>query len=204
MKAPTVGMIFECGPMGADKAVCEYLANRLRPDAKLVSRTMDNKPNVLANAAVVAASLLADGCERVLIVWDLRPAWPDKTKKACRAEERKTLLDALVKEGLADKPVFLICVEQELESWLLADETKLAAFLSTSARPYKITRVRKPDRVAQPKAAVINHFKAAGYRPYNDLVHALKVVKGNDAGAPDWDRLRQSDSFVRFEEKLAK
>ena len=36
------------------------------------------------DAGLVAAQLLRDGCACVLIVWDLRPAWPDMRSKPCR------------------------------------------------------------------------------------------------------------------------
>lgn len=199
MTAITIGMIFECGPMGADKAVCEYLASQLRPGVNFSSRTMDNKPNLIADAAKVAGALLQDGCERVLIVWDLRPAWPDKTKKACRAEERNALLTSLTKEGLSGRPVYLICIEQELESWLLADENKISNFLSTPAREYPVKRVKRPDQVMQPKAVIMNHFNTARGWRYEDRVNAIKLVR---CGATNWSRLRQSESFVRFEVKL--
>lgn len=77
--ALTIGMIFECGPQGADKQVCEYLARHIRPGAQIKSRTLDDKVNLLRDAGRVAAQLLKDGCACVLVVWDLRPAWPDKT-----------------------------------------------------------------------------------------------------------------------------
>lgn len=195
-----IGFIFECGPQGADKQVCEYLASQLRPGVKLISRTMDNKLKLLAGAAEVAKKLLDDGCERVLIVWDLRPAWPDKKEKPCRAAELQTLLEALAKEGLQGQPVYLVCVEQELESWLLADEVKLGDFLSTDTRAFSVSRVRKPDHVPQPKAAVMNHFKNAGRGRYEDRIHAVKVVKNGDLNLP---RLRRSESFARFEDKLS-
>ena len=108
-------MIFECGPKGADVQVCEYLAEQLLPGVQVKSETLDDKPNLLANAAAVAKNLLADGCERVLIIWDLRPAWPDTKLKPCRAAERQTLLHSLAKEGLQNAPVYLVCVEQEFE-----------------------------------------------------------------------------------------
>jgi hypothetical protein len=194
-----IGLIFECGPQGADKQVCEYLAGKLRPQATLESRTLDNKANLLASAGVVAATMLADGCERVLIVWDLRPAWPEKRNKPCRRNERLALLDSLAQAGVAGKPVFLICIEQELESWILADETKISAYLSTEAHAYKAPRTAKPDRVPQPKAKLMNHFKAARNWRYEDRVHAIKIVR---EGEPDWRKLRRSDSFARFEAKL--
>lgn len=194
-----IGFVFECGPKGADKQVCEYLAGKLRPADTFVSRTLDNKANLLASAGSVAAALLEDGCERVLIVWDLRPAWPEKGSRPCRHAERLALLEVLEKAGVAGKPVFLVCIEQELESWLLADEGNLSDFLSTPAHRYEAGRVRAPDRVQQPKAAVINHFKQARGWRYDDKVHAVKVMSQDQ---PDWRKLRRSASFERFEAKL--
>jgi hypothetical protein len=148
-----IGMVFECGPQGADKFVCEYLAAHIRPGVKLSSRTLDNKENLLRDAGKVAAQLLKDGCTCVLIVWDLRPSWPDKENKPCRAAERQQVLEALKQAGVAENaPVYLICIEQELESWLLASDTAIEAHLSTPAHPYSVSRVRKPDAVPQPKA----------------------------------------------------
>ena len=195
----TIGFIFECGPQGADKQVCEYLASQLRPGQKIVSRTMDNKLKLLEGAASVAKRLLQEGCDRVLIVWDLRPAWPDKKDKPCRAKERQTLLDALAKEGLQKAPVYLVCVEQELESWLLASDHAISAFLSTQAHPYHAKPVKKPDQAPNPKAVMNNHFSAARGMRYEDRVHAAKVLK---AATLDWKRLRRSVSFARLESKL--
>ena len=194
-----IGFIFECGPKGADKQVCEYLAAQIRPGITPISRTLDNKANLLRDAGMVATGLLIDGCERVLIVWDLRPAWPDKKRKFCRCTEREAIWAAIVKAGIIDKPVFLVCIEQELESWLLADEAKIAAYLSTAAHPYAMSRVKKPDRVPNPKSVMINHFKAAHNWRYDDLTHAIKVLQ---VAATDLSKLRRSPTFVRFESKL--
>lgn len=194
-----IGFVFECGPQGADLQVCEYLAGQLLPGIKCVSRTMDNKLKLLDGAAEIAKELLAEGCERVLIVWDLRPAWPDKKDKPCRAAERQTLLDALLKQGLQNRPVYLVCVEQELESWLLASDHAVSAFLSTPTRAYKAKTVKKPDRTPQPKAAMIRYFKEAQGRLYEDRVHAVKILK---AAHLDLPKLRHSVSFARFETKL--
>lgn len=195
----SIGFVFECGPQGADKLVCEYLAGQLLPGSKFVSRTMDNKLKLLEGAAEIAKELLADGCERVLIVWDLRPAWPDSTNKPCRAAERQTLLDALVEQELQNQPVYLVCVEQELESWLLASEHAISAYLSTPAHAYEAKKVKKPDRERQPKAVINNYFQQARNQRYDDRVHALKVLK---AAPINLGKLRRSVSFARFESKL--
>ena len=192
-----VGFIFECGPQGADKQVCEYLAAQIRPGVIPVSRTLDNKPRLLQDCGLVAAKLLEEACERVLIIWDLRPAWPGK--KTCRKAERDAVLGSLFKTGIAGKPVFLVCVEQELESWLLADEVKISAFLSTAAHSYSAKRVRNPDRVPNPKSVMMNHFKAARGWRYEDRTHAIKIMR---VGNTDLKRLRRSETFARFETKL--
>lgn len=194
-----IGFVFECGPQGADKQVCEHLARELCPEAQILSRTLDNKANLLREAGKVAAALLADGCDRVLIIWDLRPAWPDKKKKPCRKEECDALRESLQQAGIAQQPVFLVCIEQELESWLLADEKKISAYLSTDSHAYKAKICKKPDRVANPKSVMMNHFREARGWSYDDRVHALKVLR---AAETDLNKLRRSLSFQRFESKL--
>lgn len=194
-----IGFIFECGPQGADKLVCEYLAKQVRAGIIPVSRTLDNKANLLRDAGRVAAELLADGCERVMIVWDLRPAWPEKKEKPCRRVERLAILDAVAKAGAVGQPVYLICVEQELESWLLADETKISKYLSTAAHQYSVSTTKKPDQVANPKSVMMNHFKMARGWRYDDRIHAIKVVSATET---DFSKLRRSPSFARFEAKL--
>lgn len=196
----TIGFVFECGPMGADKQVCEYLASQLKPGESFVSRTLDTKLKLLEGAAGVARKLFdEEGCDRVLIIWDLRPAWPDKKEKPCRAAERQTLLDALFNEGLNGRPVYLVCVEQELESWLVACDHAISALLSTPSHPYKARKEKAPDEVGNPKSVMINHFKEARGMRYDDRVHAVKVLK---AAGLDLKRLRRSSSFSRFESKL--
>lgn len=195
-----IGLIFECGPQGADKQVCEYLASQLRPGAQLVSRTLDNKPNLLTESGKVAANLLEEGCDCVLIVWDLRPAWPDTKHKACRHNEQQQLLQVLGQAGVApNQPVYLVCIEQELESWVLADERNVSDFLSTGAHSYTAKKVGKPDRVQNPKSVMMNHFKQSRGWQYDDKVHAVKILSQNSLNLK---RLRRSASFARFENKL--
>ena len=39
---------------------------------------MDNKKHLLEECATTAAGLLGEVCERVVVLWDEEPAWPDK------------------------------------------------------------------------------------------------------------------------------
>jgi Domain of unknown function (DUF4276) len=135
-----------------------------------------------------------------MVIWDLRPAWPDKNDRPCRHSERLAVLRRLEEAALAPRaPVYLICIEQELEGWLLANERAVSALLSAPAHAYKVPKVKAPDLVMQPKAAMLAHFKnAKGWR-YDDKVDAIRVLK---ASVVDMPRMRRSPSFVRFESKL--
>ncbi|NER50235.1 MAG: hypothetical protein F6J92_26880 [Symploca sp. SIO1A3] len=92
-----IGMIFECGPDGADKSVCEHLVRMLNPDIEIApSVTLGNKPNLLSECGIFAAQLLADGCDRIVIIWDLYPAWREKGQRPCRKEDCEMIKDSLL------------------------------------------------------------------------------------------------------------
>ena len=196
----TIGLVFECGPQGADKQVCEYLVQQIRPGVSMKSRTLDDKRNLLRDAGKVAVQLLKDGCACVVIIWDLRPAWPDKTERPCRHDERLAVLALLAEAGVPPTaPVALVCIEQELESWLLANERAISTYLSTPAHAYDARKVKRPDAITQPKSALIQHFKQARGWVYDDKVDAVRVLKAANLDLP---RMRRSVSFARFETKL--
>ena len=158
-----VGMIFECGPKGADKKVCEYLAKRIRPDLEIKSETLNDKPNLIAECGTVAAELLEDGYERVVIVWDLYPAWR-REMKPCRKEDRDGIMDSLTSAGVELDKVALVCIEEELEAWLLADNRAISAVLSKPHRKVNVKRQRNPER-GNPKTRMIRLFHENVGRP---------------------------------------
>ena len=194
-----VGMIFECGPEGADVKVCTYLAQRLRPDIVISSVTLNNKPNLVAECGAAAAQLLQDGCERVVIVWDLYPPWREKKAKPCRREDRINIFQSLTNAGVDHGRVYLVCIREELEAWLLADQRALESLLSRPTRPASVSESRYPERTRNPKARMQQIFREHG-RTYIDLLDADKIVKE----LPDLRRLyRRCETFQRFALKVA-
>ncbi len=194
-----VGMIFECGPGGADKTVCIHLAKRIDPGIQTEARTLDDKPNLIANCGSAAAELFKDGCDRVVIVWDSRPAWPDMESKPCLKKERRAIYDSLRGANVQSERVYLVCIMQELEAWLLADERAIGAVLSSPAHPVAIHRRRKVDQIPNPKSVLNNIFKEHKGRRYVDRIHAEQIVKA----MPDLNRLRRVKTFHRFALKVA-
>ncbi|MBA4124825.1 MAG: hypothetical protein H0X72_20470 [Acidobacteria bacterium] len=136
-----VGLILECGPQGADKAVCEYLTNLLNPEIEVVSLTLDNKPGLIENCADAVATLFElEGCDRVVIVWDLYPAWRKAGERPCRKQDRDQILEKLSNAGITNPNVFLVCIEEELEAWLLWEPQAISIFLS---KPHRKSRFIK-------------------------------------------------------------
>lgn len=195
-----VGLILECGPQGADIAVCEHFAKLLYPEIEVVSLTLDNKPGLIENCAEATKDLFEiDGCDRVIIIWDLYPAWREAGEKPCRKQDREQILEKLNIAGIVNENVFLVCIEEELEAWLLSEHQAISAVLSKPTREIRIKKKRHPERVKNPKALMNRHFQENTGRPYNDLVHAKQIVKN----IVNTNRLRRCGTFVRFALKVA-
>ncbi len=192
-----VGMIFECSPAGADKAVCELLAKRLKPSIIVSSVTLDNKRKLLAECGEAAAQLFKDGCERVVIVWDLYPPWRESGVKPCRREDRQAIARSLKKAKVSYKHVYLVCIEQELEAWLITDGRAVSQILSRPAHPVQVGDVKNSEKVHNPKKRIIKTFQQYTGRPYTDRIHAKQIVEA----MPDLNRIKRCASFVRFAAK---
>lgn len=197
-----IGFIVECGPQGAETQVIPFLARQLCPDIELDVIPLDNKLRLIQECGEWVVGLLEKGFDRVLIVWDLLPAWPEAGIKPCRREEREAIFLALDKAGLKkaqiEAKVALICIQEELEAWLIADGRALSSVLSTAAHPVKIPHVGNPEQMKNPKKALIKKFKEHLGRPYSDRLHAIQIVRA----LPDHNRLRRLSTFDRFCQKL--
>lgn len=193
-----VGMIFECGPDGADKKVCEHLVRMLDANIEMVSVTLDNKPKLIARCGQAAANLLRVGCERIVIIWDLYPAWREKKQKPCLKEDRDAIFRVLEQAGVNPALVHLVCIEEELEAWLLADGGAISAVLSTRSRKVKIKSRKKTEQIRNPKKHLDRLFREHARRPYVDRVHAKKIVQA----LPDLKKIIRCASFRRFAIKV--
>ncbi len=127
-----IGLIVESGPQGAEPQVLPKLIDKLGHKCDISIVTFDNKPKLIEGCGKAAEQLFDEGCDKVLIVWDLYPAWrvPEKKvkegkkrKKAkpCRREDRLAIAASLTAAGIDPRCVPLICIEEELEAWIAAD-----------------------------------------------------------------------------------
>ena len=203
-----VGMIFECGPQGADKRVCEDFAKRLIPSAQkgltveVESATSLNKKTMLDDVGRNAKTLLRNGCGHVVVVWDLYPPWTAKTKP-CRRNDTDAIWASLEKEGVGREKVFLVCIEAELEAWLLSAHQALKGFIKKKkgvhAHKCKVPRTTNPEALPNPKQHLQKIFQNNALGEYSDLSHAHRIA----AFVTDISELKKCASFQRFVFKVA-
>jgi len=199
-----VGFIFECGRDGPDYKVCQHLLGRLNPNIEMVPRFLDNAERLLTECGEVAAALLsADECSRVVVAWDLEPPWGGT---ACRHDDKAKALKSLAAAKVRSQRVLLLCVERELECWLMADKRALHAVFWKYKKPHPVGQFpdfKHPDQqIRRPKTELIKLFKRelGDSRKYVDREHAMLLAQS----IPDWSKVRRSDSFRRFAEKAAR
>lgn len=206
MSKERVGFIFECGRDGADYKVCEHLLGRLNPGIEMVPRFLDNAAQLLMECGPVATRLLtAERCARVVVIWDLEPPWA-RSRKPCRHEDKETAFESLRQAKVSLRRVLLLCIERELECWLIADRRALRSVLGGYKNPHPVGRLpeyKRPDiQIRRPKTALIRLFEheLGRGRKYVDRDHALLIARA----IPDWSKLRRSNSFRRFAERAAR
>lgn len=189
-----IGFIFECPRGGPDHQVIEFLASKLDPRIEIVnSLTNTNKPALVQQCGDQTALLLAQGCDRVVIVWDLLPRWKDKGLKPYCKRDVAEVRAALQKAGVDEARVRLLCIANELETLLIADERALQKVLHRHSRPANCPFKKNPHRLADPKSDLDSIFRAHG-RIYSPLTDALKIAQALD----DFNRLGPIPSFQRF------
>lgn len=190
-----IGLILECTLEGPDQQVCEYLVRRLQPSAEVVSVTLGNKLNLVARCGDTAAQLLRENCQRIIIVWDLYPPWRPRGENPCRHEDREAVFNSLEQAGVTSSDVHLVCIREELEAWLLADNRAIsAALLKLTGRKARIAGVRHAELVRNPKSTLDNIFRQHTHRQYQAHSHAIRIIRE----LPDFNRIRDCPSFSRF------
>jgi len=164
---------------------------------------LDNKKKLVEDCGPVAKALLIE-CKKVIIVWDLYPAWREKGIKPCRHEDRLAIFQSLQAENVELNKVFLVCIQEELEAWLLADYRAVTAMLKPLKHPHvvgRILRFTNPDSIRNPKVRLNKIFtqELGLRRRYVDYQHAIMLARE----IPNFNKIRRSDSFKRFALKVA-
>ena len=164
--------------------------------------TLDNKPKLPRDCGLTAKNLLRT-CDRVLVIWDLYPAWREGGEKPCRHADRTAAFASLDAAGVERDDVALICIQEELEAWLITDEraveTVLKSFKENGQLRNRLPRQRRPEAVSNSKKLLVRWFKAETGRSYLDRDYAHLIAQA----MADLGRLSGLPSFARFAAKLS-
>jgi len=194
-----VGLLVECGREGLEAIVCRNLCQLIAADRdieiELEIVPMDNKARLLEECGTATANLLANGCERVVILWDERPAWPEMGAPLCWHNDRVQALAELQAANIPEDAAFLVCIEREFESWLLFDNKMLECVLSRPAHPVRVDKQRNPHRQANPKGMMTTLFRKLAGKTYVDVQFARQFASCFSA----LNRIRRCETFKRFE-----
>ena len=116
----------------------------------------------------------------------------------CWHNERLQVLAELKKAKVSTGKAHLVCITREFESWLLFDKTMLSCALSRPTHPVSANAPRHPDRIDNPKGAMMTVFSKCGAGRYVDT----QAARGFAECLSSLNRLRKCATFLRFEQKI--
>lgn len=190
MKAPKpikAGMILECTPQGPDAKIYPHVLKTLCPSMEVEKpETMTNKKRLVEQGPEVAKLLLDTGCDVVFLIWDRMPKWEGTGKCADGEGELSSALTAL---GVDLKRIVFCCIDEMLESWIIADSRGVEEFVKVQTHPHPQKKFRATGP-SNPKGQIKNYWA-----PFNDFLHAWPIVQA----MPDFDRAAKGNvSFGVF------
>ena len=189
-----LGLILECAKQGTDHQVYEYVIKKLCPaiEVVVVPSGSSNKPGMIARCGEVANTLIeAESCNKVAILWDLIPVWGGT---ACRNEDIEAITNNLNASNVDLSKIKLICIEPELEGWLIVEGTALTKYKTDICLPHSVKKFRGRALSAKSNEAKKTISKYLEKR-YNDITDALRITKNID----DFNKIaRKHESFARL------
>jgi hypothetical protein len=198
-----VGLLVECGRKGLEAIVCRKICDLLREnhgaDIAIDIVPMDNKRRLIEESGDAARALLQSGFERVVILWDERPAWPKTGDKLCWHNDRVDVLTSLNAHKVDLTKVGLVCIEREFESWLLYDHSMLSELLSRPAHKVNVPKQNRPDRNLDPTGTMTSLMRQLAGVTYVDVQLAPQFARH----LVSLNKLKKCPTFKRFAMKVA-
>ena len=193
-----IGFILESGPDGAEQKILERLIPKVDSSVEIRRPFVhnDGKPEMIANCGEDAALLLSE-CDRVVILCDLGSERHKCGWKEALERDIAVIRVELGRHDADNEKVRLLIIQEEIETWLVADHKAVAAFLSASSpRSCTLKKVKNPQIILNPKKQLNKMFE--GWRPrYWDIEHADGIAKHIEI-----ENIQSVCSFARFKRLL--
>ncbi|MDR1141621.1 MAG: DUF4276 family protein [Planctomycetaceae bacterium] len=171
-----LGLILECPPNGTDHKVYDYVIHKLCTSLEItvIPTGTPNKSQMIKNCGNIAYSLLKlEHCDTVAIIWDLMPTWGGKP---CRKEDVDKIKTSLNDANVDLSKIKFICIEPELEGWMIADGSALTRYKEKICFPHSVNKfenVRQSNNNNDSKKRISKYLE----RKYNDIIDAIKIVE---------------------------
>lgn len=180
------GMILECTPQGPDAKIYPHVLKTLCPGMEVEKpKTMTNKKRLVEDGPEVTQVLLETGCDVVFIIWDKMPKWGGTGKCADGEGELTKALTAL---GVDLQKVVLCCIDEELESWIVADGRGITTYFQGKTT-HKLPKFLNSGP-SNPKVRIKKYWDS-----YLDFEHNWPIVQA----MPDFNRAAKNNkSFGAF------
>lgn len=184
-----IGFILECSPQGPDADIYPYVAKQLCASITIEKPiTLINKQRVMQEGAVNAQLLLETGCDYVFIIWDRMPKWGGTG----RCNEHIIELEAELSKTTVDRTkIFLCCIDEMLESWIVADGRGITAYFQnlTTHNIGTFADCKRPPEQMGAKERIAR-FNGR----YNDFTDNYKIVKC----MPEFHKPAQRNKSFRY------
>lgn len=180
------GFIFECQKGGPDEQIYIQVALDICSSLNILPEnisTLGSKRAVFNDCAEDVKVMLDSGCNYVFIIWDRMPKWGGVGD--CEAEKQE-LTQHLTSVGIDISKVILCCIDEMLESWLIADGRGVTNYFKKfDSRSRKFRDHKKQAEQSSPKER-LKLFNAR-YNEYNDNFGILMELKKDYSRAAKWN-----------------
>jgi len=195
-----IGFVLECQTGGSDATVYKYVAERLCPTLSIEKpKTLVNKIGVFNEGPAVTQTLLETGCDFVFVIWDRKPRFG--VLGNCETDIATFNL-SLVQLNIDLQRVFVCCIDEMLESWLIIDGRGFDRWLQLKTNHPLADFGDHTSRAEQsdPKNRIRAFLRINyGAWKYNESEDNFEIVKH----LPDFDRAaRWNESFRFFKESV--
>lgn len=173
-----IGFVFECQDQGPDELLYTKVAKDLCNDFEISQENISplgNKHAVINESEIDVQAMFENGCEFVFIVWDRMPKWKNGTGKC--ADDKATLTANLNKVGINLSKVIMCCIDEMLESWLIADGRGVTNYFKKFNPRSPIFPDHKKNEQNSPKDRIKHHN--GKYNEYNDNLGILNELNGD-------------------------
>lgn len=193
-----VGLILECAMQGPDLQVYCVFAKRILGDQTQIEPSCAGNKKILVNeAGQRTQALFKEGCERVLIIWDLWPAWAEEGASPSMEADVRAVTKSLHEAKVKHACVYLICVDRMLETMLIVDGNALSTVIDIPLGDQRPKHKRTPRKEPKPKDYLTRWFRRYGRGQYTPHTHAKRIAERMDmarlqAACPEYGRFAQS------------